>query len=213
MGTNHKVWFCHFVDSRTHICPKDVDCPGNGIAKRASHELFQKRKKDCPTRQSAMPRHKADEGRIRARRNIDMSFRINFEEPIPDLIERLQKEHRHFESKLAELEAADTFNKHSMEILEELSGPIVRHAVEEEARIMRVILHKAKRQSEESIKIAQEHNWIADFMRKTMPMLASMSQQQAMQEVAKFVQNLRNHFIEEERVMFPLALKADSLQE
>jgi len=162
---------------------------------------------------SAMPRHKADEERIRARRNVDMSFRINFEEPIPDLIERLQKEHRHFESKLAELEAADTFNKHSMEILEELSGPIVRHAVEEEARIMRVILHKAKRQSEESIKIAQEHNWIADFIRKTMPMLASMSQQQAMQEVAKFVQNLRNHFIEEERVMFPLALKADSLQE
>jgi hemerythrin len=148
------------------------------------------------------------------RRESDLSYRINFDEPIPDLIARLKREHRQFESKLAELEAvaANTFNKQSMKILEDLSGPIVRHAVEEEARVMRVIMHKAKEQAEESIKIAQEHNWIADFIKKTVPTLASMPQQQAKQEVTKFVQNLRNHFIEEEQVMFPLALRADSLQ-
>jgi len=156
-----------------------------------------------------MPRDKADEEL--SREEIDLSYRINFDEPIPDLIERLKREHRQFESKLAELDAADTFNNQSMKILEELSGPIVRHAVEEEARVIRVIMHKARQQSEESIKIAQEHNWIADFIKKTIPTLASMPQQQAKQEVTKFVQNLRNHFIEEEQVMFPLALRADSL--
>ena len=141
-----------------------------------------------------------------------MSYRINFDEPIPDMIERLKREHLQFESKLGQLEAADTFNKQSMKILEEVSDPIVRHAVEEEARVMRVIMHKAKEQSGEAIKIAQEHNWIADFIKKTIPTLASMPQQQARQEVAKFVQNLRSHFVEEEQIMFPLALKADSLQ-
>ena len=144
-------------------------------------------------------------------REIDLSYRINFEEPIPDMIVRLKREHRQFESKLAELEAADTFDKQSMKILDELSDPIVRHAVEEEARVMRIIMHKAKEQSGESIRIAQEHNWIADFIKKTIPALVSMPQRQAKQEVAQFVQNLKSHFVEEEQVMFPLALKADSL--
>jgi len=141
-----------------------------------------------------------------------LSYRINFEEPIPDLLERLKREHRQFESKLAELEAADTFNTKSMKILEEMSDPIVRHAVEEEARVMRVIMHNAKEQSGESVKIAQEHNRIADFIKKTIPTLSSIPPEHAKREVAKFVQNLRSHFDEEEQVMFPLALKADSLQ-
>jgi hemerythrin len=140
-----------------------------------------------------------------------LSYRINFDEPIPDLIERLKGEHRKFESKLAQLEAADTVNEQSMKILDELSEPVVRHAVEEEARVLRVILHNAKEQSTESIKIAQEHNWIADFIKKTIPKMASMPPDQAKQEMVKFVQNLRSHFSEEEQIMFPLALKANSL--
>lgn len=146
----------------------------------------------------------------------DLSYRINFDEPVFDLIERLKREHRQFESKLAVLEAAviaaDTLDPRSMRILEELGKPIVRHAVEEEARILRVIMHNAKEQSGPSIRIAQEHNWIADFIKKTIPKLSLMPQQQAKQEVTQFILDLRNHFLEEEEIMFPLALKASSMQ-
>jgi hemerythrin superfamily protein len=110
------------------------------------------------------------------------------------------------------LETIGTINKQSIEILEELSEPIVHHAVEEEAIVMRVIMHKAKEQAGESIKIAQEHNWIVGFIKKKIPELTTMPQQQAKEEVMKFVQNLRSHFSEEEEIMFPLALKASSLQ-
>lgn len=140
-----------------------------------------------------------------------MSHKINFDEPIPDLVERLKKEHRQFESKLAELETIATVNKQSIGILEELGETILRHAVEEEAVIMRVIMHKAKEQSEESIKIAQEHSWIMDFFKHKLPQLATtMPQQQAKQELTQFIRKLRSHFSEEEEIMFPLALKANS---
>ena len=79
-----------------------------------------------------------------------MSYKINFDEPIPDLIERLKGEHRRFESRLVELETIGSVNKQSIAILEELSGPLVHHAVEEEAIVLRVIMHKAKEQSGES---------------------------------------------------------------
>jgi hypothetical protein len=39
-----------------------------------------------------------------------------------------------------------------------------------------------------------------------------MPRQQAKQEVIEFIQNLRSHFSEEEKIMFPLALKANSLE-
>ena len=142
-----------------------------------------------------------------------MSYKINFDEPIPDLIERLKGEHRRFESRLVELETIGSVNKQSIAILEELSGPLVHHAVEEEAIVLRVIMHKAKEQSGESIRITQEHNWIVDFIKEKVPNLTTtMPQQQAKQEVIEFIQNLRSHFSEEEEIMFPLALKANSLQ-
>jgi hemerythrin-like domain-containing protein len=139
-----------------------------------------------------------------------MSYRINFDESMPDLIGRLKKEHRQIQSRLAALETIGTVNEQAIRILDELSEPIVRHAVEEEAVVLRVIMHKAKAQSGESIKIAQEHNWIVDFIKKTIPKLAAMPKQQAKHEVEEFIQSLRTHFSEEESVMFPLALEADS---
>jgi hemerythrin superfamily protein len=141
-----------------------------------------------------------------------LSYKINFDEPISNLIERLKREHCQFESRLAELEAIDTVNSRAMSIVDDLSGPIVRHAVEEEAIVLRVIMQKAKEQSKKSIEIAQEHNWIVDFFRHKVPNLTTtMPPQQAKEEVMTFIQNLRRHFGEEEKVMFPLALKADSL--
>lgn len=139
-----------------------------------------------------------------------MSRKLNFDEPIPDLVERLKKEHRQFELKLAELETIAAVNSQSIGILEKLSEPILRHAVEEEAIIMRVILHKAKEQAGESIKIAQEHNWVMDFFKHKLPQLATMPEQQAKQELTQFIRNLRSHFSEEEETMFTLALKANS---
>jgi hypothetical protein len=38
-----------------------------------------------------------------------------------------------------------------------------------------------------------------------------MSQDQAKQGMVTFVQNLKGHFADEEQIMFPLALKANSL--
>lgn len=46
-----------------------------------------------------------------------------------------------------------------------MSESIIHHAVEEEARLLRVIMHKAKDDSSESIKIMQEHNWVINFLK------------------------------------------------
>jgi iron-sulfur cluster repair protein YtfE (RIC family) len=141
-----------------------------------------------------------------------LSYKINFDEPVPDLVERLKREHRQLESMLVQLETIGTVNSQSIEILEEISEPIVRHAVEEEAIVLRVIMHKAKEQAGESIKIAQEHNWIVNFIQQKIPQLKTMPQQQAKYEVMRFIGNLRSHFLEEEQIMFPLALRANSFQ-
>jgi hypothetical protein len=45
-----------------------------------------------------------------------------------------------------------------------MSKLIIRLAVEEEARIMLVIMQKAKEESIDSTKIMQGHNWIVDFL-------------------------------------------------
>ena len=101
---------------------------------------------------------------------------------------------------------------------------VIRHAVEEEARIMRVIMQKAKEESINSIKIMQEHNWVVAFLKHVSEKIEnevnqgyqSQHQQQLRQEEVKnkingFVDNLRNHFSEEEQIVFPLALKADQV--
>jgi hypothetical protein len=46
-----------------------------------------------------------------------------------------------------------------------MSESIIHHAVEEEARLLRVIMHKAKDESSESIKIMQEHNYVINFLK------------------------------------------------
>ena len=101
-----------------------------------------------------------------------------------------------------------------------MSGAIIKHAVEEEARIMRVIMHNAKEESTDSIKIMQEHNWVVDFLKQKIPTIKEnidkqqdgqdiQFQKKAQNEINEFVINLRNHFEEEEQIVFPLALKAD----
>jgi hypothetical protein len=145
--------------------------------------------------------------------------RINFDEPIPEMIERLEMEHKDFESRLAEVETNVDANNiiRAVEIIRSISDKIIRHAVEEEARLMRVIMQKAKKESAESVKIMQEHNWIMNFLKNKLIMLElSMPSdpeeyEQAKNDLNEFVTNLRTHFKEEEQIVFSLTLRLESL--
>jgi iron-sulfur cluster repair protein YtfE (RIC family) len=86
---------------------------------------------------------------------------------------------------------------------------------------MRVIMRNARDESSESIKIMQEHNWVLNFFKDT---LVSIEQnatsshvespidreyKQTKNELNEFITNLRSHFMEEEQIVFPLALRAN----
>ena len=153
-----------------------------------------------------------------------MDYRINFNEPIPQMIERLKQEHVGFESTFKRIEKSINENaiKEAIKVIHDISESIIKHAVEEEARLMRIIMHDAKEESADSIKIMQEHNWIVDFLKhklqniegeinqqKHSQQLQLQLQEKVKKEINEFVTNLRNHFSEEEQIVFPLALKAD----
>jgi iron-sulfur cluster repair protein YtfE (RIC family) len=128
------------------------------------------------------------------------------------MIERLKHEHRDFESKLLQIEESSRTNlKQAIEMLEDLGKSILRHAIEEEARIIRVIMQKAKDHSEQSIKVMQEHKQIIEFLDKTISQLKTFSQEESAKKIKKFVEDSIKHFSEEEQIVFPLALKADSM--
>ena len=155
-----------------------------------------------------------------------MPGKINFNEPIPEMIERLKREHRNFESKLDE--AGNHIYRNNdivggIRIIRNMSGSVLHHAVEEEARLMRVIMQNAKDNSSDSIRIMQEHNYVLDFFRNKLrsieentKSLSSKSQQESEEaefnqknELNQFITNLKSHFTEEEQIVFPLALKAN----
>ncbi len=149
-----------------------------------------------------------------------MDYKINFDEPIPQMIERLKQEHIDFELTLEKITKYIDENKikDALQTLHNMSELIIKHAVEEEARLMRVIMQKAKEESSDSIKIMQEHNWVVDFLKHKLQNNDNDIHQQYPQlqekiksEINEFIVNLRNHFSEEEQIVFPLALKADSV--
>ncbi|HEX5519597.1 MAG TPA: hypothetical protein VFX18_04075 [Candidatus Nitrosocosmicus sp.] len=154
-----------------------------------------------------------------------MDYRINFNEPIPQMIERLKQEHLDFESTFKRVEKYINENaiKGAIKTIHDQSESIIKHAVEEEARLMRVIMHDAKEESADSIKIMQEHNWVVDFLKHKLQniegeidqhnsqQLQLHLQEKVKKEINEFIANLRNHFSEEEQIIFPLALKADSI--
>ena len=128
------------------------------------------------------------------------------------MIERLKHEHRDFESRLLQIEESSRTNsKQAIEMLADLGKSILRHAVEEETRIMRVIMQKAKDHSEQSIRVIQEHKQIIEFLDKTISQLKTFSLEESDKKIKKFVEDSIKHFSEEEEIVFPLALKADSM--
>ena len=156
--------------------------------------------------------------------NNNIKKRINFDEPLNNMIERLKSEHRRFEIKLQEVEESINSNKDikfAAKIIRNMSESIIHHAVEEEARLMRVIMHKAKDESSESIKIIQEHNWIVNFFKVNLVEIenrkkldaepsSSLNYNEDIKSINEFISNLRRHFLEEEKIVFPLVLKAEN---
>ncbi len=150
-----------------------------------------------------------------------MNYKIDFNESIPQMINRLKQEHVEFGLTLNKItKYNDEFKiNEAIESIHDMSESIIKHAVEEEARILRVIMHDAKEESTDSIKIIQEHNGVVDFLKHKIPNIENHIYQQNEQdqqypqavqkEINEFVLNLRNHFSEEEQIVFPLALKAN----
>lgn len=145
--------------------------------------------------------------------------KINFDEPIPEMIKRLKSEHRKFESDFVKVKTSIKDNNVTLasEIIQSISDEIIHHAVEEEARLMRVIMHKVEEESAESIKIIQEHNWVMNFLKNRIITIEKVSAssdrdeyEQAKNDLNEFVSNLRKHFKEEEAIVFPLALRAEA---
>ena len=73
------------------------------------------------------------------------------------MIERLKNEHQQFELRLKTIQEHIGKNdiKEAIEIIHIMSELIIRHAVEEEARLMHVIMQRAKEESIDSIKICK----------------------------------------------------------
>ncbi len=150
-----------------------------------------------------------------------MNYKIDFNESIPQMINRLKQEHVEFGLTLNKItKYNDEFKiNEAIESIHDMSESIIKHAVEEEARILRVIMHDAKEESTDSIKIIQEHNGVVDFLKHKIPNIENhiyqqteqdqQSQQAVQNEINEFVINLRNHFSEEEQIVFPLALKGN----
>jgi ribosome maturation protein Sdo1 len=139
-----------------------------------------------------------------------LGYNIDFSEPIPKMVQRLRAEHRQFRLGLIQIEEANEVSSHkAIEMLKQIRKPILRHAVEE-ARIMRIIMQKAKEQSEQSVKVLQDHKEIIKFLEKRISQLEGSSQD-ITEEVNTFGDEMRKLFSEEEEIVFPLALKADSM--
>lgn len=150
---------------------------------------------------------------------MNVSRRINFDESIPRMIERLNSEHIVFESKLIQIENSIKMNniKLAAQIVQDIEEKIIQHAVEEEARLMRVIMRNAKDESSESIKIMQEHNWLLNFLNNRLMLIENEATssdpavyEKAKRDLKEFVDNLRRHFKEEEQIVFPLTLRSES---
>jgi hypothetical protein len=113
-----------------------------------------------------------------------LTYKINFDEPIPQMADRLKKENVNLNLSFEKIEKFVNENeiKQTLKSIHDISESIIRHAVEEDARIMRVIMQKAKEESAESIKIMQEHNWVVDFLKQKLQNIENKIHQQELQQ-------------------------------
>ncbi len=144
-----------------------------------------------------------------------MTMSLDYNEPLPKVLERLRNEHRELVPKLQRIEQLAKSGDMNVAVTElKIIKPLVlRHAVEEEARLMRPIMWEIEDKSEDSIIILRYHRELVDFLERKLSNLTSLPEKVARREVGIFVKELRKHHQDEERTLFPLALKANSLYE
>ncbi|HJS65494.1 MAG TPA: hemerythrin domain-containing protein, partial [Nitrososphaeraceae archaeon] len=68
----------------------------------------------------------------------------------------------------------------------------------------------------------QEHNWIVNFFKVNLVEIenrkkldaepsSSLNYNEDIKSINEFISNLRRHFLEEEKIVFPLVLKAENI--
>jgi hypothetical protein len=142
-----------------------------------------------------------------------MSFRLDYNEPIPKLVERLKGEHNELHVKLERIVSEIKIGNLpvAISLLNLDKAEILRHAVEEEARLVRSIMEESRDESNQSIEIMQQHRRIEEFLQIKLPHLGELPPNKATREIEEFVNELERHHLEEERIVFPLAIKSDLL--
>jgi len=140
---------------------------------------------------------------------------LDYNEPLPKVLERLKTEHRELVPKLRRIERLAESGEMKVVIteLKVIKPLILRHAVEEEARLMRPIMWEYKNKAEDSIIVLRYHRELVDFLDHKLPNLGTLPERVARREVGIFVKELRKHHLEEEKTLFPLALKANAKYE
>jgi hemerythrin superfamily protein len=127
-------------------------------------------------------------------------------EPIPKMVGRLRTEHRDFRLELIQIEEASKLSsRKAIEKLKEIAKSILRHELEEEARIIQIITEKVK-EPEQWVKVIKGHKEIMDLLEKKISQLEDSSQETG-EEIKTFGNDMRKHFSDEEEIVFPLALR------
>jgi hypothetical protein len=144
-----------------------------------------------------------------------MTYTLDYDEPLPKVIARLKAEHKKLEPALNQIELLSKSGDlgAAMRQLNTIKLTLLRHAVEEEARLMRVIMWEFKDDSGDSIIILRYHRKIVEFFEHTLPSLTTLPEKVGRREVGIFVKELRQHHQREEESVFPLAIKANRLFE
>lgn len=143
-----------------------------------------------------------------------MSYKLDYKEPIPKVIERLRNEHKSIAPRLSQIkEEADSGNTAvAQSLLSSIKPELLRHIVEEEGRIVRIVMDEARQDSGPTVEITRYHRRVSEFLDLKLPRLLEMPKSRARQEIGDFVVELRKHQEAEERECFPLALRAYELQ-
>ena len=145
-----------------------------------------------------------------------MTYRLDYEEPIYRVVRRLKQEHKEIDRKLRHVSNMSSDPqmgnlKVAVSIIKATESEILRHAVEEEARLARAIVESTatKDKSEQSVKIFHEHRRIKEFFEDELPyLLEENSAKGAKRKVTEFVDLMIMHHRQEEKETFPLALEA-----
>src|SRR5208283_2578189 len=106
-----------------------------------------------------------------------MSYRLDYHESIPNVVSRLRQEHKEIGRKLQRIskicDKKDADLRVAVSLLKAVSTEVLRHAVEEEARLASAIMNSSKEGKASdvarSLKILQEHRRIKEFFDDELP--------------------------------------------